>query len=126
MPTYSFACECGARFDRILPMSRYDEPQMCECGLVAQRKVVNPLRFNLPGDGWASKNGRVERQMARKNARLQTSTDEQKREQPGVRLVPNVGGERVDSWQEAQKLASSQGKDAASYDPLVRSEAAKK
>lgn len=123
MPFYDYACEpCGETFERMLSISRYDEPQKCEkCGEVA-RKVVTGCNFNLPGDDWASKNGRIAGQMRAKNARLTTSTNTIKREAPPVKLVPNVDGERVGSWNEAQKLAGSKGKDVASYEPMVKKE----
>ena len=40
----------------------------------------------------------------------------------GGSLAPNVDGERVDSWSDAQKLAKSKGKSAESYEPLVQKE----
>lgn len=42
MPTYEYACSCGARFERVLPVARYDEPQTCECGSVAQKLISRP------------------------------------------------------------------------------------
>jgi hypothetical protein len=60
--------------------------------------------------------------MAEKNRRLEAKQEERRRDAPGVKLAPNVGGERVDSWADAQKLAKSQGKDAGSYDKLVATE----
>jgi putative FmdB family regulatory protein len=127
MPTYSYHCPaCGEDFDRILPISRYDEPQSCSsCGEVA-KKVPTAVHFNLPGDGWASKNGRLEKQMAAKNSRLTAKQNERMRDAPMVTLAPNVDGERVGSWSEAQKLAKAKGKDTSSYEPLVRKEAAAK
>lgn len=123
MPIYTYACDvCEIPFEQTLPLSRYDEPQACpSCGATA-RKTVAPVSFVLAGDGWVSKNGRVAAQMAEKNRRLGAKQEERRRDSPGVKLAPNVGGERVDSWSDAQKLAKSQGKDASSYDKLVASE----
>ena len=39
MPTYSYECECGKEFDKNVPMSEYKEPQACECGKMAKKKV---------------------------------------------------------------------------------------
>jgi putative FmdB family regulatory protein len=127
LPTYAYRCDkCEDDFDRILPMSRYDEPQMCEtCGETA-RKLVVPVSFNLSGDDWPSKNGRVSKQMRDKNTRLGAKQDARKKDGSGISLVPNVGGERVESWGEAQKLAGSKGKDTTSYDSKVRQEQATK
>ena len=36
-PLYAYACSCGRTFDAYLPLSRYDEPQTCECGKRAQK-----------------------------------------------------------------------------------------
>ena len=45
-----------------------------------------------------------------------------KRDAPGMRLAPNVDGERTGTWTEAKKLAESKGKDASSYDPMIKRE----
>lgn len=126
MPIYAFSCEqCGEAFDRKLSIDGRDTPQTCaECGGVALR-VVTGCNFNLPGDGWASKNIRVKGQMAKKNKRLTRTTQEQIREQPLVKLVPNVEGQRVESWSEAKKLAGSQGKNTDTYAPMIAKEAKK-
>ena len=42
MPTYSYRCKCGEQFDRVLPLSRFDEPQLCSCGAEAVRIIVAP------------------------------------------------------------------------------------
>ena len=45
-----------------------------------------------------------------------------KRDAPNVTLVPNVNGERVDSWSDAQKLAKDLGKNTESYNSLIKKE----
>jgi putative FmdB family regulatory protein len=123
MPTYEYACDACGDFEKIMRMSEYQREQDCpECGKAARRVIRTPVNFNLPGDSWASKNGRIAKQMARKNRRLKKITDEQKRDQPMVSLAPNVDGERTSSWSEAQRLAVSKGKDGGSYDKMVRKE----
>lgn len=119
MPTYEYLCEgCNRKFEEIRPISEYDAPVSCpECG-GAGKKLVSRCNFNLPGDDWPSKNGRIKRQMAAKNRRL----DAKAKDLPKVSLVPNVGGEQTDSWAEAQKLAKSKGKVSDSYTPLVEKE----
>ena len=42
MPTYSYRCECGETFDRILRLKDFDTPQMCACGKQASRVIVAP------------------------------------------------------------------------------------
>jgi putative FmdB family regulatory protein len=125
MPTYTYECEtCGEGFERILPMSDSDVPQTCDCGGKGKRTISMP-NVIFKGDGWVSKNLRVAGQMAEKNRRLDQKQAERKREAPGVRLAPNVEGERVGSWSEAKKLAESKGKDGSTYEPMIRKEIAK-
>lgn len=42
MPIYDFHCETGHDFERIVPLSRFDERQTCKCGAWARRKVSAP------------------------------------------------------------------------------------
>jgi len=59
MPLYEFRCECGAEFERYLPVSGYDTPQECQCGAKARRiisiptlVVVSPdINYDSPIDG---------------------------------------------------------------------------
>ena len=125
MPTYTYECQdCHAEFERVLPMSQSDDPQTCECGGQG-RKTISMPNVIFKGDGWVDKNLRVAGQMADKNKRLVQKQNERKREAPGVRLAPNVDGEQVGSWSEAQKLAASKGKNTESYVPKIREEIAK-
>lgn len=125
MPTYEYRCEsCAHEFERVLRMSECSDPQACpECGTSpATKRVSAGAGFILSGDGWTGKNIRVANQMAEKNRRLDAKQNEMKRDAPSVTLAPNVDGERVGSWAEAQKLAASKGKDASTYDSVVRKE----
>jgi len=124
MPTYEYACpECETDFELFLRMSQCDDPQVCPaCSAPARRKMSPGIGFILSGDGWAGKNIKIAGQMAQKNKRLDAKQGEFKRDAPGIKLAPNVGGERVDSWSEASKLASSQGKNTSGYDALARKE----
>lgn len=125
MPTYSYHCDdCGINFDKILPISRYDEPQQCpDCGAGPVKKMVTRPNFILRGDGWAGKNNRIAGQMRKKNQRLDAKQRERRKDgSGGVTLAPNVGGERVESWSEASKLAKSKGKDTSGYDRLAAKE----
>ena len=64
--------------------------------------------------------------MAEKNRKLDERQKEKQRYSSGnISLAPNVGGERVDSWSEAQKLAGSLGKNTESYVPLIAEEKGK-
>lgn len=129
MPTYTYLCRNNAckkhneEYNCILSMDRHKEPQPCpECG-TKHEKVFRPTtNFILKGDGWAGKNHRIANQMREKNKRLDARTNEMKRDAPNVALAPNVDGERVDSWAEAQKLAKSKGKNTDSYEPHIAKE----
>lgn len=126
MPTYDFSCtSCEAHFTKSLRMSERDSETRCpECGDLG-RRVPSLPQFILVGDGWTGKNLRVKQQMQEKNNKLEMRQNEMKRDAPAVTLAPNVDGERVDSWADAQKLAKSKGKNAESYSALVQKEQTK-
>jgi len=121
MPIYMYECpECEQTFEKELPLSAFDEPQICpECGTKA-KQVVAPTNFVLRGDGWPGKGLRIKSQM--KDRRRKSGQKQRDHVGVGPTLQPNVGGERVDSWSEAKKLAASKGKGTASYDSLIRQE----
>lgn len=93
------------------------KPECPECNSSETQKQVTTVNFNLPGDGWTSKNLRIKKQMRKKNQRL----DKKQRDRWGgkVKLAPNVDGERVESWSEAKKLAKSKGKSTSGYDKKI-------
>lgn len=123
MPTYSYECQdCEANFERILPLAEYKTPQVCDCGSENTRKLITAVGLNFPGDDWASKNGRVRKQMAEKNKRLAKKEEDYKRSGMVPTLVPNVNGERTSSWSDATKLAKDKGKDTTGYEKLARKE----
>jgi hypothetical protein len=80
--------------------------------------------FVLKGDDWPGKNLKIQGQMKKKNEVLGRKQAEKQREAPGVKLVPNVEGERTSTWTEAQALAASKGKNAESYATHVAKEKA--
>ena len=45
MPTYEYSCGCGAMFDRVLRVKDYDQPQTCECGAIARKRISRPMVF---------------------------------------------------------------------------------
>jgi putative FmdB family regulatory protein len=124
MPIYSYECRtCSTSFDRSVSRSEHSAPQQCECGGEGVR-VVGDVGFVLKGDGWAGKNQKIRGQMALKNQYLDAKSRERRNDAPGMRLAPNVNGERVDSWGEAAKLAKSQGLDSSTYVERARQEKA--
>ncbi len=121
VPIYAYACPaCEHEFDRMLSISRYDEPQNCpECSTVAKKRITAPM-FNLVGDDWPGKANRVNNQMAEKNKRL--SARQAANHGAPARLVPNVEGERTGSWSDAAKLAKDKGKDTSGYERMAATE----
>jgi len=127
MPTYPYECQtCEHRFEIVMKMSEYDskmKPPCPECGAEEQSlRIFTPPMINFAGDGWSTKNNRIAGQMRAKNRRLAAKEREQKNDGKLPTLAPNVGGERVDSWSEAAKLAKSKGKDTTGYESLARKE----
>ena len=128
MTTYPYECQaenCGHEFSIQMRMSEYDtkmKPPCPECGSVDVMRILSAPMINFSGDGWATKNHRIAGQMRNKNKRLAAKEREQKGDGMIPQLAPNVGGERVDSWSEASKLAKSKGKDTSGYDRLARKE----
>lgn len=126
MPTYCFHCdECDSDFDLVMKMSDFDIKAKYPCSscfsLNTSRLLTVP-NVNFPGDSWMTKNLRVEGQMRKKNERLQAKEHERKMSGLVPQLAPNVGGERVDSWGEARKLASERGHDTRGYEQRSRKE----
>jgi hypothetical protein len=60
--------------------------------------------------------------MKRKNDRLDRKMAEMKADGKYPGVVPNVAGERTDTWAEAQKLAKDRGLAEGSYEPMVQKE----
>lgn len=125
MPIYVYECgDCGVRFDEMIRLADYDTAEVScgACGSKNTERIITPVNFNLPGDSWPSKNNRIAGQMRRKNKRLSQRQDDMKRDGFVPKLVPNVGGEQTDSWQDAKKLAKDKGRDTSGYDAMVRKE----
>lgn len=53
MPLYTYECENGHRFDRIMRLKDYRQPQTCDCGLEAKRVIV-PTMINCDMAPWDS------------------------------------------------------------------------
>lgn len=125
MPSYSYKCPfCETPFSRRLPISQHSDPQSCpQCGSTAMQVVSEGVSGVLRGDAWPGKAQTLRKQMSDRRARVGRREEQWKREgAPGGKLVPNVGGELVDSWAEATKLAKSQGADTAGYEQRARKE----
>lgn len=123
MASYDFHCKnCDQNFEVRRSMSDASLPAFCpECSLEALRVFTVPGMV-FSGDGWASKNERIRGQMSKRREQVGQRQAERYRDAPGVKLVPNVEGERTDTWTEAKSLAASKGKNTASYDSQVAKE----
>lgn len=42
MPLYDFLCADGHRFERVVKLAHFDDPQHCECGAGAKRQLSAP------------------------------------------------------------------------------------
>ena len=124
MPTYIYKCNaCGDTFTVNKQMSKSSSPEDCvHCSSGETQKMPAMPQVVFKGDTWGDKNSRVGKQMAEKNKRLDVKQNEMKRDAPVSSLLPNVDGERVDSWSEAKKLAESKGKVSETYDNMVKKE----
>jgi putative FmdB family regulatory protein len=128
MPTYNYECQaCEHDFELVMRMSEYDskvKPPCPDCGDGKTIRIFTPPMINFPGDGWSSKNNRISGQMAANRKRAGAKQHELKMDGAVPKLAPNVGGERVDSWSEATRLAKSKGKDTSGYERQARKEKA--
>lgn len=127
MPTYEYKCKkCENQFEKVLRISQSKESQSCpECGSGETFKIFTTCNFVLKGS-FPGKDLKIDRQMAAKNRVLDKKQSILKKESPIATLVPNVGGEQVESWSEAKKLAKDKGLDTKSFDSYVKKEASNK
>lgn len=120
MPEYAFKCsdpECGTAFFQTLAIANRNTPQTCPtCQADADKQISGGVGAVLRGDTWPGKNIRVKNQMAERRARVGEREHQLKMDGPQFNLAPNVEGQRVDSWDEAAKLAASKGKDTRLYE----------
>lgn len=125
MPSYTFQCtSCERQYNKFLAISQHSQPQPCPFCQSAGERVLKPMSFNLKGDDWAGKTITVLDERKRKNAYLDSKQDAYRRDCP-TSLVPNVGGEIVDTWADAKQLAKEKGIDSTSYEARAVEEKAK-
>lgn len=59
MPTFSYSCSCGLRFQSVLPVSKKDNPQKCDaCGSMVQKDFPTGLssEFSVSSSGVGPQN----------------------------------------------------------------------
>jgi len=121
MPTYDYKCPICSAVKEVLHRIVEDPEITCdECGARDIKSVMTRLisggYFNLGSTetmAWKEKRYRV-----KKNAKLEMRQMERYGQAAGT-LVPNVGGEVTDTWEDAAKLARDKGKDSLTYAPKV-------
>lgn len=126
MPTYKYECQdCKTNFESFLSIKDSDKQVACSaCSSDRTLKVLVASNFNLVGDGWSGKNIKIKNQMMRRGEKAKVRQTEFHRDSGKVpTLVPNVGGERTETWGEAAKLARDKGLISGTYDSRVRKEA---
>jgi len=77
MPVYEYRCGSGHVFERILPVSSYLVPQVCDCGHMSQKVILHPPRvfgdyegYESPGTGkWVEGRAARERDLRECNCR---------------------------------------------------------
>jgi len=119
MPIYEYRCQdCNADFEKIFSMGSAPKKTGCSCGKEATKIISSPM-FALKGEGWSGK------ELTEKNYRKSRYKEMGKRQTAAhsentPQLIPNVDGERCDSWEDAAMLASSKGKDTSGYKAKAR------
>jgi hypothetical protein len=88
-------------------------------GLVFNPGEVAFVMKDGESGGWTSKAGKENSYRARRNKILDQKTKDHVFK---TKLIPNYGGQQTDGWREAQESARKDGKDTATYDPLIRRE----
>jgi len=125
MPTYEYRCpKCGT-VKEIIHSIKDDPDIACEpCArggaeVYMDRVISGGSGFILGSTetmGWREK-----RLHHKKNAELGLKQMERYGSQ-GTELVPNVGGEATESWEDAAKIAKEKGKDSLTYAKKVAEE----
>ena len=106
---YDYKCpECGTQVEKIHSMKVSPEV-LCECGAQMQRVIYGGTGVIFKGNGWTTKNIRVKGQMAKRRADIKS-----RQEKPGE-MLPNVGGDVVDTWTDAAHLAHERDVDPLSH-----------
>jgi putative FmdB family regulatory protein len=118
MPLYQYKCSCGESKEVNHAMSGKPEVS-CDCGKSMRKSLSGGSGSYIDGVT-VGKYYKEDRLQKKKRAHL--AVKQQERYGGENKLVPNVDGEEVGSWDEAQKLAASKGKTTDSYKDLVESE----
>jgi len=116
MPLYNYLCTtCETTFDDMVPVADYQKLQPCPSCSALSSRVLEAPGLNFPGDGWMTKNLRVEKQMRQNREKTGRRSNQRKLDGALPKMVPNVGGEETKTWGEAARLAADKGLDPTGY-----------
>jgi len=119
--TYDFKCDsCGTIHDEWLGMSASEtaRPPCPECG-GPTHKVFIPSNFQGQVCFKGEWDGKLERETKYRKKRSEDMAKKQRDNVMLPSLVPNVNGERTESWADAKMLAKDKGLDTTNYDTKV-------
>lgn len=123
MPTYEYKCnECGV-IEEIVHSIK--ESPLIECPYCKNKgkKVTMERLISLNKGGFIFKQWTEAQAYKIKRDRYNKSEELGKKQKErygeGPKLVPNVGGEEVGSWEEAKKLAASKKLNTNTYDKFI-------
>lgn len=124
MPRYDYACNnCGNVQEEVHSMKE-DPIIICiNCGFnPLERKICTDPQIIFKGEGWASKKGRVNRQMAEAQLKAEKKQILDWGHLKQSKCIPNFNGQVTgdpgdpNAWRDAGKLAAENGKDASSFE----------
>lgn len=88
MPLYSYICDAGHGFERIVPLATFRAPQMCDCGAAAAKQVVAPRVISDCIEGRWGSDGRFHESKQSYEAALKAAGHVQLA--PGEEIKPHV------------------------------------
>lgn len=77
MPLYDLQCDQGHRFERMIPLAKFEEPILCDCNAPAHRLISAPMftvdqtGYTCPvTDEWISSKHQHRENLAKHNCRV--------------------------------------------------------
>jgi putative FmdB family regulatory protein len=119
MPIYTYKCACGEVKDVVHKLGERPEILCDACKEPMRRYATGGSGSYIKGPT-ASKYYMEERR--RRKSRAQMSVTQLER-YGNKGLIPNVNGEEVSSWKDAEKLAKEKGADTGKFKKYVSKEA---
>ncbi len=120
MPTYNYVCECGESKEVLHPMTSRPEVT-CDCGKLMSRGITQNIS-GVDAGFTAAMIIKQTKYQQKRNAELDVKKVERYGSNGGMTLQPNFNGQRVESWEDAKKLASESGRSTKEYDRMIESE----